>query len=96
MLARSFNYHLLLSQQKLFSEDFGKSRDNINCIITLGNPSKEVREMLFSDFKDKIVPDRKRGTGYMIVNGTDFQKIIVPQISDMELVNQYIKQAVER
>lgn len=96
MLARSFEYHIFLSQQRLDAESFGKARDNFNTIITLGNPSKEVREMLFSDYKEEIVPDRKRGSGYMLTNGTNFQKIVVPKIGDMELVNSYIRQAVER
>ncbi len=96
MLSRSFNYHIILSQQRLDAEYFGKARDNINTNITLGNPSKEVREMLYSEYKEEIVPDRSRGTGYMITNGTNFQRIVVPQISDMDLVNSYIRQAVER
>lgn len=96
MLGRSLEYHILLSQQRLDAEFFGKNRDNFSTIINLGNPSKEVREMLFSDYKEEIVPDRKQGSGYMLTNGALFQKIVVPQISDMDLVNSYIRQAVER
>lgn len=96
MLGRSFNYHVLLSQQRLDAESFGKSRDNFGIIILLGNVSKEVRSMFFSEFGDKIKSDRTRGTGYMLVNGADFKQIIVPQIKDMDLVHAYIKQAIER
>ncbi|MBB2182231.1 DUF87 domain-containing protein [Lachnospiraceae bacterium MD1] len=96
MLARSFNFHVLLSQQRLDAEYFGKARDNFNVVITLGNVSKEVRDMLFSSYKDEITPDRSRGTGYMITNGADFRRIVVPQINNMDLLNQYIKDAVDR
>ncbi len=96
MLSRSFNYHIILSQQRLNAESFGKSRDNFNLVIVLGNPSKEVQEMLFSDYKNEISPDRNCGTGYLLVNGTNFERIIVPQITNIELVNEYIKQAVKR
>lgn len=96
MLGRSYDYHVLLSQQRLDAESFGKSRDNFNVIITLGNPSKEVKEMLFSEYKDEIINDRTRGTGYMLTNGADFQKIVVPEISRMDKVNEYIKKTVNR
>ena len=94
MLGRSFDFHIMLSQQRLDAESFAKSRDNFNLQILLGNPSKEVAGMLFNDYKDQLSNDRTRGTGYMLTNGTDFQKIIVPTISNMETVNHYIYQGV--
>lgn len=96
MLGRSFDFHAVLSQQRLDADSFGKSRDNVNMVICLGNPSKEVQGMLFNDYKDQIQPDRKRGTGYLLENGSNFQKIVVPTISDMALVEKYIREAVER
>ena len=95
MLGRSFNYHVLLSQQRLSADEFAKSRDNFNHIITLGNPSREVIGMLYSDYKDEILNDRSRGTGYMLTNGTDFKKIVVPQVKDFAKLEHYIKRAVE-
>lgn len=96
MLGRSFDYHILLSQQRLNAEDFGKSRDQFNLIILLGNASKEVISMLFHDYKEYIQNDRKRGTGYLLANGADFQPIVVPTIASMEQVNNAIKHAVIR
>lgn len=95
MLTRSFNYHVLLAQQRLSAEDFPKVRDNLNNVITLGNPSKEVVGMFYSDFRENINNDRGLGTGYMLTNGSDFRKIVVPEITDMEKVEHYIKRAVE-
>jgi len=95
MIGRSFNYHVLLAQQRLNAEDFPKVRDNFNNVITLGNPSKEVIGMFYSDFRDEIKNDRRLGTGYMLTNGSDFRKIVVPEITNMEKVEHYIKRAVE-
>ncbi|KEZ91170.1 helicase HerA domain-containing protein [Lacrimispora celerecrescens] len=95
MLGRSFNYHILLAQQRLSAEDFPKVRDNFNNIITLGNPSKEVIGMFYSDIREQIQNDRGLGTGYMLTNGTDFRKIVVPTVTNMAKVEHYIKRAVE-
>ena len=96
MLSRAYNYHILLSQQRLSAESFGNSRDNLNIVITLGNLSKEVRDMLFSEYKEEIRPDRTIGSGYILTNGSDFRRIVVPYINNMKLVEENIRQAVER
>lgn len=96
MLGRSFSCHVVLSQQRLDADYFEKARDNINLLITLGNPSRQVVEMFYLDVKEQITNDRKRGTGFMLTNGTDLQKIVVPEIQSMEKVNQAIYKAVER
>lgn len=96
MLGRSFNIHVMVSQQRVDASYFSSARDNFNLVIALGNLSAEGKEMMFREFKDQMKPDRKQGTGYMITNGTDFTPIVVPTISDMNLVNAYIKDAVTR
>lgn len=95
MMGRSFSYYILLAQQRLSAEDFPKVRDNFNTIITLGNPSKEVIAMFYSDFRENINNDRGLGTGYMMTNGSDFRKIVVPTITNMTKVDYCIKRAVE-
>ena len=96
MLTRAFNYQIILSQQRLDAESFGKSRDNFGVVLTLGNISKEVRDMLYFDYKEDIKPDRTRGTGYLLMNGSNFKRIVSPQINNIDLVDSYIRQAVER
>lgn len=96
MLGRSFSCHVVLSQQRLDADYFEKARDNINLLITLGNPSRQVVEMFYLDVKEHITMDRKRGTGFMLTNGSDLQKIVVPEIQSMERVNRAIYEAVER
>lgn len=96
MLGRSFNIHVLISQQRVDASYFNAARDNFNEVIALGNLSPEGKEMMFRDYKDQMKPDRKQGTGYMLTNGTNLTSIVVPTISDMNRLNHYIKMAVER
>lgn len=96
MLGRSFNIHVVVSQQRMDSHFWGNSRDCLNVVYSLSIISKESQQMMYYDFKEQMKPDRKRGTGYMLINGTDFTPIIVPEISNMDLVHKYIKDAVNR
>lgn len=91
MLGRSFNVHVLISQQRIDAVYFNATRDNINLVIALGNLSSEGKDMMFREFKDKMHPDRGQGTGYMLTNGMDFTPIVVPVISDMENLHSYIR-----
>lgn len=96
MLGRAYNFHVTLSQQKLWSDNFAGMRDLLNVQIFCGNASKEIISMLFSDYKDCIKNDRQRGTGYLLINGTDFQPFVAPKIASMENVDNAIKEAVMR
>lgn len=96
MLGRSFNVHVLISQQRIDATYFNSARDNLNVVIALGNLSKEGKEMAFLEFKELMKSDRRQGTGYMITNGTDFTPIVVPTITDVKRLNLCIKKAVHR
>lgn len=96
MLGRSFDVHVVLSQQRLDAESFGKSRDNFGVVIALGNLSKEVVGMLFSEYKDEIIDDRECGSGYMLVEGSNFVKIRIPYVRSIELLDMRIKQRFKR
>lgn len=95
MLGRSFNVHIIVSQQRVDAAYFNSARDNFNLVIALGNLSPEGKEMMFRTFKDEMNSDRKQGTGYMLTNGTNFTPIVVPAISDMKRLHSYIRTAVE-
>lgn len=95
MLGRSFNVHVLLCMQRL-DVAYIQARDCIGLVIATGNLSEEGKEMMFHDYKKKMEPNRKRGTGYMLVNGTDFTPFVVPEVTDPELLNFYIQQATKR
>lgn len=95
MLGRSLNIFIILSQQRLDSSFFGTaSRENICCVISLSNMSKEAKQMMFRDYD--IQNNKKRGTGVMLVNGSDFYNIIVPTVSNTALMKRYIIKAVSR
>ena len=96
MMGRSFNLQVIISQQRADANTFGTARDNFNLAIGLGNMSKESQQMLFSDFRSEIHPDRMRGTGYMLSNGSNFYAIRVPTINRMDLLEADIIAGVMR
>ena len=96
MLGRSFRIHVILSQQRLDASYFNATRDNFSLVVGLGNLSQEAKDMMFSEFKKEMLPNRRRGTGYMIINGANFRAVVVPQISDWDKLHITIKNGVTR
>lgn len=94
MLGRSFNVHVLVSQQRADAQYFSTARDNFSGIIALGNLSKESALMLGFD-RDKLEPVRDIGAGYMLINGTDLQEIQVPVVRDAIRLERAIRLLVE-
>lgn len=94
MLGRAFNVHVLICQQRADAKYFDSARDNFDIILAMGNLSKEGKNMFFSDYKDDISRDRKRGTGYIYIDGVGLKKILIPQIKDMNRAHQLICQVV--
>lgn len=95
-LGRSFNYHVILGQQRMDSSYFQGFRENFNLVIGPSNFSRESRDMFFSEYKDQILPNRTRGTGYMTVNGADFTPIAVPKVNDLDKLHRTILAGVTR
>lgn len=93
MLGRSFNVHVLISQQRPDAEYFSKARDNFNVVIALGNLSKEAVNMFSGFDKDAMEPVSSIGSGYILTNGT-MKSIQVPQVKSMEKVERYIRRAL--
>lgn len=96
MMGRSFSLQIIISQQRGDASTFGTARDNFNVAIGLSNMSKESQQMLFSDFRSEMLPDRTRGTGYMLANGSDFHAVRVPSIKRMDLLEADILAGVRR
>lgn len=94
MLGRSFNVHVLISQQRADAQYFSTARDNFSSITALGNPSKESASMLGFD-RDAMKPIHQLGGGYMLTNGTDLQEIQVPSIRDSVKLNNAIQTVVK-
>lgn len=89
MLGRSFECHIVISQQRADAQYFSTARDNFNVVIALGNLSNESRDMFFRSFKDEMTADQERGTGYMLTNGTDLTAIRSETVN-MEKLERYI------
>lgn len=96
MLGRSFNVHVIVSQQRADAQYFSTARDNFNVVIGLGNLSDESKGMFFSEYKKLMLPNRTQGTGYMLNNGTDFTPVKVPTISDFDKLHYYIREGATR
>lgn len=94
MLGRSFNVHVCISQQRADSTYFSNgARDNFSVVLALSNISKESKQMFFSEFKDEMLPCG-RGEGYVMFNGADLKRMVVPTIRDEQKLEYYIRQAL--
>ncbi|BDF72704.1 hypothetical protein CE91St41_36870 [Oscillospiraceae bacterium] len=94
MLGRSFNFHVLVSQQRADAAYFSTARDNFNIVVALGNLSRESRDMFFSGFKDEMGPVRRLGEGYMLTNGAELRHIQVPSVRNLDKLDAAIKRLV--
>lgn len=95
MLGRSFNIHVIISQQRLDASYFSSARDNFSVVIGMGHLSKESVEMMFSDYKDIIVRSKSQGHGSMLL-GNQFLEIAVPRVRDVKHLHSTIISAVKR
>lgn len=96
MLGRSFQMHIILSQQRADAEYFNTARDNFSFIIGLGNLSEESKRMLFHDHREGMKPNRRQGTGYLLVNGSQLIPVQVPTVRQADKLHQVIKESVIR
>lgn len=95
-LGRSFNCHVIISQQRADAMYFNQYRDNFSLTIGMSNLSDESRKMIFPDYANDIKADRSRGTGYMSFNGQEPIAMIVPKIHNKVVVERLIKEATNR
>ena len=94
MLGRSFNVHVLISQQRADAKYFDTARDNFSVILALGNLSRESVQMFFSEYKDEMRNDKGRGTGHILLDDIGLKHIIIPQIRDINKLHNCIYQLV--
>lgn len=94
MLGRSFNVHVLISQQRADASYFSTARDNFSAVVALGNISKESKQMFFSDFKDEMQPCGL-GEGYVLFNGVELKRLIVPTVRNERKLNFYISKSLK-
>lgn len=94
MLGRSFNLHVIISQQRSDAIHFGTARDNFSVVITLGSLSKESIQMLFSQYKNEITPNQSIGNGYILEDGKSLNEILIPKIKNMTVLEKEISMKV--
>ncbi|MBQ6946365.1 MAG: AAA family ATPase [Ruminococcus sp.] len=94
MTGRSIGIILLCSVQRPDSSYFaGGARENFGMVCGLGTLSRESLGMFFSDFKDEMQPCG-RGEGYVLFNGAELKRIIVPTVKNEDKLNFYIRKAL--
>jgi len=95
MLGRSFNIHVLISQQRADASYFtAGARDQFSLICALGNLTKESAAMFGFDI-GQMRPVNKQGAGYMLTNGTNLQAIQVPKVRDISKLHSAIKRVAD-
>lgn len=96
MIARSFNIQLIIAQQRADAILYAAgARDNFGMVLGLGTLSEEAKQMMFSEFKKDMLP-QKRGTGYLLINNAKLYEVKVPTVTDMDKLNQTILEGVTR
>ena len=90
-LGRSQNTYLIVGLQRGDSSHFmAGSRDQFSAIMAFGNLSKEQKGMLFSEYKDEMIADCSRGTGYFLRDGKGIKRCVVLPLKDMDKLNAII------
>lgn len=96
-MGRSLGMRVLIGVQRADSEHFkAGARDQFKAILALGNLSKEQRQMLFSDYKDKMAERNGLGEGYILIDGKSIERVEIAPVKDFEILNNTIRQAMCR
>ncbi|MDR2571240.1 MAG: AAA family ATPase [Oscillospiraceae bacterium] len=99
-MGRSLGIRLIISIQRADAEFFKSgARDQFKAILAMGNISKEQKQMLFTDYKDKMADNNSLGEGYLFIDGKQsLERIKVQKVSDYEeyLISGYIERAMSR
>lgn len=95
MLGRGVSICCILALQRPDAEYFNKSRDNLGHMIMLGTLSEESKRMCAYPYKNILLP-QPRGRGYLLTDGKAPRLITVPQIRDMNRLQDTIRAALRR
>lgn len=96
LMSRAFGMSIIMICQMAYAETFEKIRNNFTCVVSMSNMTKEMKQMFFYDVKDDLRNDKTRGTGHVLFDGSRLKHIVVPRISDIAKVNQYVKKLLNR
>ncbi|MBE6814371.1 MAG: hypothetical protein E7522_02860 [Ruminococcaceae bacterium] len=97
-MGRSLGIIILIGIQRADSSEYfkGGARDQFRTILAMGNLSKEQKNMLFYEYKDKLSHNNSLGEGYLLVDGKGVERIKIAPIKDIEALNKNIMHAMNR
>lgn len=97
LMSRSLGMKIIIGTQTAHSENFKTgARDQFHAVLALGNLSKEQKQMLFADYKEKMNEHNSVGEGYLLINGKDIERVKISKIKDMETLIEIIRPAMNR
>jgi glutaredoxin len=98
MLGRSYKTHIILGLQRCDATHYftAGAKDQFTAILAHGNLGREARNILFSEYKDELVNDCGRGTGYFLRDGKGLKRFIVPAVRNMDALNTKIAEGLTR
>ena len=97
LMSRSLGLRVVVGTQTAHSEQFRTgARDQFHGVLALGNLSKEQKQMLFSDYKEKMNEHNDIGEGYLLINGNDIERVKIAKIKDIETLIEIIRPTMNR
>lgn len=97
LMSRELGLRIIVGMQTAHSEYFkAGARDQFHAILALGNLSKEQKQMLFYDFKEKMNEHNGVGEGYLLIDGKDIERVKIAEIKDIEALIELIRPTMYR
>ena len=94
-MGRSLGIIVIIGIQRADSEHFKSgARDQFMAILSLGNLSREQKQMLFADYKDEMIADNGLGEGYLLVDGKGLDRVKIAAVNDHARLDKVIRQAM--
>jgi hypothetical protein len=93
-MSRSLGLIVIIGVQRADAEHFkAGARDQFKAVLGLGNLSKEQKQMLFTEHKDKMIANNSVGEGYLLVDGQELERVkIIP--GEAPVQDSLIRQAM--
>jgi hypothetical protein len=88
---------IIIAVQRADAEHFkAGARDQFKAILAFSDLSREQKQMLFADYKDKMAERNGLGEGYLLIDGQDIERVKIAPITDFEALNYAVRQTMCR
>lgn len=95
MLGRSYRYIVICGLQRADAAHFpAGARDQFRAIVALGNLSKEQKNMLFPDEKERMTAQNGVGEGYLAIDGKPIEQVKIERVADVGSLDRAIRKAM--